>query len=64
MIQPAPLTDFTSEQLGILIDAITEAEKQADSEWAFHRADTLQLLKVQLHNALKVVEQREKIYQS
>ena len=64
MIPAALLTEFTSDQLETFIDVITDAEFTADKDWAFKKADDLNLLKVQLHNALAVVREQEKIYQS
>jgi len=64
MIPPALLTEFSEDQLRTFIQTIEEDIDEADKVWAFHKAEQLQLLLVQLYNALNSVVQTEKIYQS
>ena len=64
MIPPSPLTEFSEEQLRTYIRVIESAIDDADKSWAYKVAEELQLLLVQLYNALNVVTANDKIYQS
>ena len=64
MIPPASLTEFSEDQLKTFIRTIEEAIDENDKRWAYKVAEELQLLLVQLYNALNVVTANEKIYQS
>jgi len=64
MMQPAPLTEFTSEQLEMFIYEVGKIEEKANDEFLLIKAEAFELLKVQMSNALVIVKEREKIYQS
>jgi len=64
MIHPAQLTEFTSEQLEMFIYEIGKLEEKADEEFLLMKAEAFELLKVQMSNALVIVKEQEKIYQS
>lgn len=63
-IPSPPLTEFSEDQIKLFIDIIQKAKEKCAYHFELCAADDLQLLEVQLHNALNIVRANEKIIQS